>query len=412
MAELDLKEIVSTIDKLGAEFKEKQNEAKEVAAKALEEIKLTGKAQDETKREVTAVNEKMSTVEARLQELEQKADAAVAQHNFKAQPMDAIKCALESDEFKAFASKKASKANIEVEDLWSVKAVTTAAASAGVALNPQLLPGVFGEPEYALTIRALLAPGSTSAQLIRYVKEGVFTDNTGMVAEEAQKPKSDLTLTDAETRVRKIANLMDVSMEAREDLPFLESYMRSKMMRGLLLKEEEQLLLGDGTGENLLGLLPQSTTFDDALLTQMDIQNPTVLDRLFAAYIQVTLSEYAPTAFVMNPINYGGAIMRKTTDGAYLMANPAASNTPRIWGLPVVTTPRMAVGTFLTGAFRDAAQIFDRKSATITISEENKDNIERNMFTLRIEERLALAVYSENAFVSGTTAPASGGGQG
>ena len=39
--------------------------------------------------------------------------------------------------------------------------------------------------------------------------------------------------------------------------------------------------------------------------------------------------------------------------------------------------------------------------ATIAMSTEHSDNFKKNMVSIRIEERLALAVYSEAAFVTG-----------
>jgi HK97 family phage major capsid protein len=61
----------------------------------------------------------------------------------------------------------------------------------------------------------------------------------------------------------------------------------------------------------------------------------------------------------------------------------------------------MAAGEFLTGAFNLAAQIFDRMDVEVLLSSENVDDFEKNMFTIRIEERLALAVYRPEAFVAG-----------
>lgn len=401
----ELKTIVGQIEKLTEDFTASQAEAKKSAERAVEEVKSNREVTEETKKAVIAANEKMSGIETRLHELEQKAEEGIGKAMLKMHG-DAISKALDCDSFKAYVKDKQGRVTLEIEDIWKHKAVTTDAASVGGAINPMILPGVYGEPDFPLTIRALLAPGSTTSNMIKYVKEGVFTDLTATVKEAAQKPKGDLTLTTAESPVRKIAHLLDVSMEALDDIAFLESYIRSKMMRGLKLAEEKQLLFGDGVDPNILGIMPQATAFDETLLTKMGITTPTLLDRLFASIIQINLAQYGATGFVLNPIDYGAAIMVKTTDGAYLMVNPAANNNPRIWGLPVVQSMNMEQGTFLTGAFRDGAQIFDRTNAFMTMSQENNDNFEKNMFTLRIEERLALALYAPKAFVTGTTAPA------
>ena len=68
----------------------------------------------------------------------------------------------------------------------------------------------------------------------------------------------------------------------------------------------------------------------------------------------------------------------------------------------------MAQNNFLTGAFNMAAQIFDRMDIEVLLSTENEDDFVKNMVTIRAEERLALAVYRPEAFVTGTVT-ASGG---
>jgi HK97 family phage major capsid protein len=64
---------------------------------------------------------------------------------------------------------------------------------------------------------------------------------------------------------------------------------------------------------------------------------------------------------------------------------------------------------FLTGAFRLGAQILDRMEIEILISTENADDFEKNMVTIRAEERLAFAVYRPEAFVTGSLTEAAGG---
>jgi HK97 family phage major capsid protein len=109
----------------------------------------------------------------------------------------------------------------------------------------------------------------------------------------------------------------------------------------------------------------------------------------------------------MNPIQWAGIELLKDTLGRYLYGNPDNTTTGRLWGRPVVSTQAMTSGKFLVGDFAAHAQILDRQDANVAISYENKDNFERNMATIRIEERLALAIYRPEAFVKGTFESAS-----
>jgi HK97 family phage major capsid protein len=61
----------------------------------------------------------------------------------------------------------------------------------------------------------------------------------------------------------------------------------------------------------------------------------------------------------------------------------------------------MPLDDFLVGAFGLGAQIFDRQDVEILISTENDKDFENNMVTVRAEQRLALAIYRGEAFVTG-----------
>jgi HK97 family phage major capsid protein len=72
------------------------------------------------------------------------------------------------------------------------------------------------------------------------------------------------------------------------------------------------------------------------------------------------------------------------------------------WRQPVVETPAITQGTFLTGAFGLGAQIYDREQATVRVSEHHEDFFVRNAIVVLVEERLALAVKRPESFVKGS----------
>ena len=56
-------------------------------------------------------------------------------------------------------------------------------------------------------------------------------------------------------------------------------------------------------------------------------------------------------------------------------------------------------GECLVGAFGLGARLHDRMDVEVLISGEDSDNFRRNMLTVRAEERTALAVRVQTAFV-------------
>ena len=89
--------------------------------------------------------------------------------------------------------------------------------------------------------------------------------------------------------------------------------------------------------------------------------------------------------------------------GIYIFGDPKTGPVVKTaWGLPVVESDSIAVGTFLVGAFGTGAQLIDRLQAMIEISFEHANNFTANLATLLAEERIGLAVRRPESFIYGT----------
>ncbi|WP_440221844.1 phage major capsid protein [Dokdonella sp. MW10] len=278
----------------------------------------------------------------------------------------------------------------------------------GAALN---YPGVqvLAQPQQPLvrrlTIRDLLAQGRISKAVLFYMRETGFVNNAAPVSEGSLKPKSELTFDLQTETVKTLAHLFDISLQMLDDVEFIQSYIETRGRYGLALVEENQLLNGSGTGQNLEGIYTAATPYVQP--AGVEVQAEQDIDKLRLAMLQVELANAFTTGIVLHPTNWANIELIKDSLGRYIIANPQNTTTGRIWGRDVVSTQAMALGRFLVGDFAAHAQIFDRQDANVAISFENKDNFERNMATLRIEERLALAIYRPEAFVKGVLESAS-----
>lgn len=279
------------------------------------------------------------------------------------------------------------------------KAVTSAASSAGVTVARERQAGIIEKQYRPLSIRDILPSSAISSNSTEFVKELLFTNNAAMVAEGAQKPESDLTFELATGVVRTLAHFAKASNQILDDSAGLASFIQNRLQLGLKLKEEDQILLGDGTGQNLTGIVPAATAYSATGIPGGVAA--TSVDKIRWAKLQVRKAFYAASAVVLNPEDWAKIELLKDTQNAYLFSAFTGGATPRLWGLNVVESDAIAVGQFLVGAFNVAAEIRDRQQVTIDISTEDSDNFQKNMTTIRVEERLMVNIYRPTSFVYG-----------
>lgn len=363
--------------------------------KANAEVADAKNMSNETKAALETLSAKATEVVDRLLALEQKS---------KTMPADTEKALtlgeqfVKQDTFAKWQSSYAGALRMEV------KAAIINATGQNQPLVPAMrVPGIIHEPNRQLTIRDLLPVGTTSSNLIEYTKENVFTNNAGPqyaspARENVTKPESGITFTLESTPVITLAHWIPVSKQVLADAPQLQSYINTRLMYGLKLKEENELLNGTGTGGSLSGILKSGNYTAYNRATSGD----TKVDTIRRALTQVGLSEYPADAIVLHPSDWEDIELTKATDGQYVWANPAISAGPQLWGRRVVPTQAIDEGTFLTGSFSMGAQVWDREQAAIQVSYENADNFTKNMATILAEERLALTVYRPKAFVAGS----------
>jgi HK97 family phage major capsid protein len=173
----------------------------------------------------------------------------------------------------------------------------------------------------------------------------------------------------------------------------------------LRLLEDNQILNGDGLGENLLGVMNtpgvQEYAWSDGVAGVANVTaGDTKADAIRRAATLSFLAYYEPSGIVVHPNDWEDIELTKDVNGQYLIAvSVAMGGEPRVWRMPLVDTPAMQEGMALVGAFGTGAQLYDREQASIRISEQHSDFFIRNAIVILAEQRLALAVKRPEAFV-------------
>ena len=261
-----------------------------------------------------------------------------------------------------------------------------------------------------LTIKDLMAGGTTDNTNIRYIQEVSFTNYATTVLEGGLKPEATFSLNEVNAYVIKIAVITKMTDELLSDYPAVASYINQRLPYMVELTEEDQLLNGDGSTGNLTGLLNTA-----GLLTQAKGGDNTA-DAIFKAITKIRFGTglatggWEPDGIVMNPLDWQNIRLTKDGNNQYFGGGPftgAYGNAGMIqaemlWGKPVVVTPAIAAGKALVGNFALGAQYFQRQGMTIDMTNSNEDDFKYNRITLRAEIREALCVYRPTSFCTVT----------
>ncbi|WP_201742069.1 phage major capsid protein [Mangrovicoccus ximenensis] len=377
-----------------AAFDQKHDAVKEVAEKALDMAQKGETATAAFKAEMDEKLSAMNGMKAQLAELEQQLSRGGGDGAQEAKSLG--QRFVETDDFKGFKDTQRKGASASMEVKADITTATTGAGGVGAAIQPNYRPGVIEQPRRRMTVRQLLMPGTTDSPVVDYTVETGFTNNAAPAAEGALKAQSDLTLDDVQTRTKVLAHWFRVSKQTLSDVAQIRTLIDTRLMYGLEMVEEMQILFGDGTGENLHGIVPQATAYVDPT-GGADTQS---IDKIRLMLLQASLAEYPSDGIVMNPIDWAWIELLKDGEGRYIIGQPQGNIGATLWNAPVVATQAMTVDKVLTGAFGMAAQLFDQWAGRIETGFQD-DDFTRNKVTILAEERLALAVYRPEAFIYG-----------
>jgi HK97 family phage major capsid protein len=288
-------------------------------------------------------------------------------------------------------TKRGGKIDLKGVDLMNTKVGTVTRVTD--TIPPQFTPFQF-VPGRKLHIRDLLLVGTTTSNTIWMPYESATTNGIARVAEGALKPQSDFTPAVTKWPVEKIATWIKFSEEILEDMPMFTSYLTTRWLELLKQAEDNKLLYGSGSSD-IKGLTVAAAAYVD-VLGSAAVDKWMILD---AAVTQCQVANYNPNLILLHPTD--AMKLRQTRSTTYEFINRPDGSPIVINGATVVVTPAMTAGDFLIGDFAMGAQIWDRKSANITLYDQDGDNVRYNLITAVIEERLALVTYSSTAFVFG-----------
>lgn len=284
---------------------------------------------------------------------------------------------------------------------FEVKAdMTTAADFTGEVIPADRVPGYKYDPTRLVHVRQLIPQGSTTSDVVRFVKESGYTNGAAPKAEGATLGQSDFDFTASDANVQKIGTYFRISEEMLNDTPQLTSYLSARAPEKLLEVEDTQILNGNGTAPNLSGIITDASAFAAGGFANA-IESANEFDVLTVALNQLALANYAADYIMINPTDFHKILLLKSSQNEYLVKDWNQGLQPRINGVPVILNTAITSDKYLVGNFGMGTQLWVRDNVGVEFFREDGTNVRDGFVTVRVQERVALTNYLPNAFVAG-----------
>lgn len=270
---------------------------------------------------------------------------------------------------------------------------------------PTVVPGVVSAPYEETHMRNILPVGTTTSNTIRYIRDNGGEGVPTTVAEGGSKPLMDRDLAIYDAPVRKIAVHFRVPEEMIEDIPYLQSFLTMIGLEEVAVVEDDQILYGNNTGQNLSGLFPNATAFSAGT---SEVDSPNEFDVLRAARKQLRNAKLnGPLVALVSPDDYFNMTSRKDDNGNYMFLSAYGVNLGQQIGVNIIEHTSVVENDFLVMQPR-AAMIFDRAGTSVRFFDQDQDNAIKNLITIVIEKRIALPIFRPAGIIKGTFSAAIG----
>jgi len=270
---------------------------------------------------------------------------------------------------------------------------------------------VFQRP---LSLRDLVTGGTTTSDTIEYVRVTGTTNNAAPVAEATTsalptapgsagalvnaagggyKPESGLATEKVTAIVKTIAHWIPITKRALSDAAQMRTLIDNFLQYGLEEELEDQMIAGNGAGENFPGLATVSGTQDQAYDTSFFATTRKAKTKLR------TVGRSMLTGWVMHPNDVETMDLLLDGESRFYGNGPFGQAGPRVlWGAPVIESEAATPGIAWGGDWRKAI-LWDREQASITTTDSHADFFVRNLVAVLAEMRAAFGVLQPSAFI-------------
>lgn len=251
----------------------------------------------------------------------------------------------------------------------------------------------------------VLPQGSSNGTSVIYPKENGGEGAVGLWEDPTvNKPQMDIDITTQTAYFKWLAGIAIVDREMLDDVALIQSYLQSKMLISLKTAENAFVLNGTSGTNPVTGLLQAATPYNGTYTDGVRV----IVDAGWGQIVEDTEMFYSPTHVVLSPrtaVKIG--LNQATGSGEFDLPAGSiafAAGKLQVAGIENVSTTSLGPDNFVV--FDKTALMFIRRMQPELRIFEDSILAKINKVMFRIEERVTLLIFNDEAIVKGTIAGA------
>jgi len=256
----------------------------------------------------------------------------------------------------------------------------------------QMRPGVIDIPVRRPRVRSLFRTTPVNTEFVKYVEQDTVirdAQNVAKCAAVTSTTKETLIVRNIETKV--IKDQISFCRLFVDDYPFMRERINRLLTQSIELREDDQLLLGDNTGNNTNSIDNVASEFsaaNPACDISASVDAATYVDLILGMRTQIVKlgqqDAYMPDTVLVELCDWFKLVeSRKDADGNYIDSRVSNVNgQPFIGGMQVIPLHNVAANTcYVFDSTK--GEVLDRMMLELELAFQNKDNWEKEIADLK-----------------------------
>lgn len=259
----------------------------------------------------------------------------------------------------------------------------------------------------ALNLLDVIPTSTTVSDTIEWVVESSFTNNAAETAESTNAtpsaaPESAIAFSTQNTPIREVTHFIPVTKKILQDADMLNSWIEQRLVYGIQKRLQSQLVNGDGTGQNLTGLLNVSNIRTQARGTDSRA------DAIHKALTQIRIyseTQGNPQFLAIHPTDWETLRLEKNTQGNYYYGDASSAGLfgGTVWGLTPIVTTAVTAGTPVIFDPNAMSLVYHNSGMSLSMSDSHSTYFTERKIAMLASVRAGLAVFQPAAIAKVTS---------